>query len=91
MPRISQTRVRLSLEQANSALTTSEKGALLEELVAYLFGTIPGVHVTERNEYSAFDTEEIDVACWNDRAARGLSSVEFPQSCSSSARTGRNR
>ncbi len=34
--------------------------------------------MTERNEYSAFDTEEIDVACWNERSPGGLAAQEFP-------------
>jgi len=79
MARISQSRVRRYFQQADAASTTTEKGAALEALVAYLFETIPGVRVTERNEYSVFDTEEIDVAFWNERVAGGLSSVEFPQ------------
>jgi hypothetical protein len=62
----------------HTAATNAEKGAQFEALVAYLFETIPGVRVTDRNEYSDFDTEEIDVACWNDRAHDGLAHPEFP-------------
>ena len=66
MPRVHQARVQRHLQRAGKAPTTGQKGALLEDLVANLFGLIPGVRVTERNEYSIFDTEEIDIACWND-------------------------
>src|SRR3954452_18609590 len=78
MPRISQSRVQGYLRRAEIALTSAAKGAELEGLVAYLFGTVPGIRVTDRNEYSAFDTEEIDIACWNDHVPDGLSSAEFP-------------
>jgi hypothetical protein len=78
MPRFSQSRIRRYLHQADLAVTTAEKGAQFEALVAYLLETIPGVRVTDRNEYSDFDTEEIDVACWNDRSPDGLAHPEFP-------------
>lgn len=78
MPRVDRSRVQRYLQRADAAPTTAQKGALLEDLVAYLFGLIPGIRITARNEYSIFDTEEIDIACWNDRASDGLSSVEFP-------------
>ena len=80
MPRISQSRIRRYLHQADLAATTPEKGAQFEALVAYLFETIPGVRVTDRNEYSDFDTEEIDVACWNDRSPMGWRTQNSPPS-----------
>jgi restriction endonuclease len=78
MPRISPSRIRGYFQQADNATLMTAKGAILEDLVAYLFGRIPGVSVTERNRMTVFDTEEIDVTFWNDHHAQGLSSEEFP-------------
>jgi hypothetical protein len=52
--------------------TTAERGRALEELICYVLGQVPGVAITHRNELNAFDTEEIDVAIWNDGAPDGL-------------------
>jgi len=41
-------------------------------MIAYLFGLVPGISITHRNEMNAFDTEEIDVALWNEQDAAGL-------------------
>src|SRR5262249_32909922 len=35
---------------------------------------IPGVSITERNVMNQFQTEEIDVACWNEQEPSGLKS-----------------
>lgn len=55
-----------------NAATTTGKGRALEDLVCYLFGLVPGVAITQRNEMNVFDTEEIDVALWNDKVPGGL-------------------
>jgi hypothetical protein len=60
------------LQQGNAATTTTGRGQALEDLICYLFGKIPGVSVSERNEPSAFNDEEIDVLFWNKRHNRGL-------------------
>ncbi|TGQ80242.1 hypothetical protein EN850_13240 [Mesorhizobium sp. M8A.F.Ca.ET.207.01.1.1] len=52
--------------------TTSQRGKALEDLVAYVFGQVPGIAVTHRNEMNVFDTEEIDVAIFNDGAPDGF-------------------
>lgn len=52
--------------------TTVEQGRALEDLICYVMALVPGVAITHRNELNAFDTEEIDVAIWNDGAAEGL-------------------
>src|SRR6266702_2535319 len=61
-----------------NAGTTAEQGKALENLICYLFGLVPGVAITHRNALNAFDTEEIDVALWNegsDVAFRALPSL----------------
>ncbi len=52
--------------------TTSQRGKALEDLVAYTFSQVPGIAVTHRNEMNVFETEEIDVAIFNDGAPDGF-------------------
>lgn len=52
--------------------TTAVKGKAFEDLICYLFDKIPGVEITQRNTMNTFNTEEIDVAIWNDKKAKGL-------------------
>jgi hypothetical protein len=48
------------------------RGKAYEDLACYIFETVPGVDIVMRNEKNVFQTEEIDVAIWNDRTADGL-------------------
>ena len=73
MARISQRRISQFLQIGEYGTTTTDKGRALEDLVCYLFEKIPGISVTERNRMNVFDTEEIDVAFWNDKDHSGLS------------------
>lgn len=66
MAPIRQSIVREFLHVGANASTTAEKGRALEDLICYVFETVPGVAVSRRNEKNAFATEEIDVALWND-------------------------
>lgn len=56
----------------NPAATKSERGKALEDLVAYVFSLVPGISVTHRNVMNVFNTEEIDVAVFNDGASDGF-------------------
>ncbi len=60
------------LAKGDAATTTSEKGKALEDLICYLFEKIPGLSLTERNVKNAYESEEIDVAFFNDQHAAGL-------------------
>ncbi len=64
--------VQAYIDAGQNGHTTAEQGRALEDLICYVMGQIPGVAITHRNELNAFDTEEIDVAVWNDGAADGL-------------------
>jgi hypothetical protein len=66
MPRVSQTRIRRYLQICDHGQTNVRRGRALENLISYLFGTIPGFSVVRRNQLNVFATEEIDVALWND-------------------------
>jgi hypothetical protein len=65
-----------------AAGTTTDQGRALENLICYLFGLVPGIAITRRNQMNVFNTEEIDVALWNDVDPAATS-------FSSSARIGR--
>lgn len=60
------------IDAGRNGQTTAEQGRALEDLICYVMGLIPGVVITHRNEFNVFDTEEIDVAIWNDGLVDGL-------------------
>ena len=72
MARISQRRIQHFLLLSDIAQTTAEKGRALEDLICYMFEKIPGINVTSRNILNQFQSEEIDVAFWNERHPNGL-------------------
>jgi hypothetical protein len=81
MPTLSQRRIRQLLNTgthviAGKALQRGQlaviKGRALEDLVVYLFSKVPGLILTARNSTNAFDSEELDVAFWNERKRNGL-------------------
>lgn len=64
--------IQAFLDFGQNGHTTAEQGRALEEMICYVLGQVPGVAITHRNELNVFDTEEIDVAIWNDGAPDGL-------------------
>ena len=72
MGTIDQTYIEMLLSRGAAAQTTKEKGDVLEELICYLFERIPGITITRRNKRNAFNTEEIDIAFFNEQARGGL-------------------
>jgi hypothetical protein len=72
MPAYSRNTIKKHFDRADAAATTSEKGKALEDLVCYLFEQIPGMSITQRNVMNVFDTEEIDVAFFNEQRPAGL-------------------
>jgi hypothetical protein len=72
MPAIVEATVEEYLAAGQNGQTTTEQGRALEDLICYVFGLVPGVEITHRNELNAFETEEIDVALWNNGAADGF-------------------
>lgn len=63
------------LAQVDSAPTNAKRGKAFEDLACYLLSQVPGVTITARNAMNTFATEEIDVACYNQHAPTGLSSL----------------
>ncbi|MGG3926526.1 restriction endonuclease [Metabacillus fastidiosus] len=72
MSRLSNKRIKAFFKAGDLAATTTEKGTALEDLTCYIFEKVSGITVTARNELNIFDTEEIDVAFWNDKLHDGL-------------------
>jgi hypothetical protein len=72
MPVIDQAVVAGFLQASAAAQTTTEKGRALEDLICYVFGVVPGIAITRRNQMNVFHTEEVDVALFNDKAPDGL-------------------
>lgn len=56
----------------DNGVTNQIKGKAFEDLASYLFQAVPGVSIAARNQMNAFNNEEIDIAVWNDKLARGL-------------------
>lgn len=72
MPRILTASVRNILNRATLANTVQEKGRAYEDLICEVFSHVPGIEIAERNALNAFQTEEVDVALWNNRSLKGL-------------------
>lgn len=72
MAKYSKKKINSYLTIGSSNANTAIKGKAFEDLVCYLFEKIPGVEITQRNEMNTFQTEEIDVAVWNDKKTNGL-------------------
>ncbi|MCP2158592.1 restriction endonuclease [Agrobacterium tumefaciens] len=69
---IDQTIVQGFVHTGNNGANTTVKGKALEDMICYLFGQVPGISVTMRNEMNVFETEEIDVALWNEQEVLGF-------------------
>jgi hypothetical protein len=72
---ISQHKVQKYLAIGKKAATTAAQGKSLEDLICYIFGKVPGIAITRRNQKNVFKTEEVDVAIWNDRQTAILFSL----------------
>lgn len=72
MAKYDQNRIKSYFRKSDKADTNAAKGSALEDLVCYLFDKIPGVEVTQRNKKNAFGVDEMDIAVWNNKQARGL-------------------
>lgn len=70
--------VQRYLLQCDAASTMPQKGKAFEDLMCYLFETIPGITMARRNRKNVFNTEEIDILLWNEFITNGLPSPAFP-------------
>jgi len=72
MPRLSGQIIQRHFHRGDTATTMTEKGRALEDLICYIFEKVPGITVTRRNETNFFQTEEVDVAFWNEKDPQGF-------------------
>ncbi len=72
MAKFSQKKIKEFFTESDAATSKAEKGECLENLTCYLFKLVPGISHAARNQKNTYDTEEIDVALWNDQHARGF-------------------
>jgi hypothetical protein len=72
MAAISQTIVQNYFQLGATAVTTADQGRALEDLICYVFAQVSGISITRRNTMTVFQTEEIDVALWNDAPTDGF-------------------
>jgi len=72
MAAINQETVQEYVNAGANGATTAEQGRALEDMICYIFTQMPGISITKRNEMNVFQTEEIDVALWNDGHHEGL-------------------
>jgi hypothetical protein len=67
-----QAAIRKLLRVADRAKTPPAKGKAFEDLACCLFENIPGISLSHRNALNVFESEEIDVAFWNEQDPKGL-------------------
>jgi hypothetical protein len=72
MPFILRATIESYVEVGTNGATTAHQGRALEDLICYVFAQVPGITISRRNEMNAFQTEEIDVALWNDGHTDGF-------------------
>src|SRR6266702_2153619 len=72
-----QAEIRRQLQLCDSATTNHHKGKAFDDLICFLFETVPGI-TTRRNKKNVFETEEVDVFLWNEFFPGGLPSPAFP-------------
>ena len=58
--------------RSEGATTNSEKGRIFEDMVCYLFESVPGISVAKRNSLNLYNTEEVDISIWNERDDNGF-------------------
>ena len=77
MARFSQRKIKDFFARSDAATTKAEKGKHLEDLAVYLFEMVPGISVSARDKKNAYETEEIDVAFWNEQHPKGFKALHF--------------
>jgi hypothetical protein len=70
---LSKNNLKRLFKNSDLALTSNEKGTAFEKLACYIFKKIPGIEITYVDKVNKFQSEELDIALWNNRDKRGLS------------------
>ena len=77
MVALSQQKIVALLADGDAAPTAFEKGRKLEEVIAYVFGKVPGVKFYKSNIINNAGSEEVDVAFFNGKQRGGLPFLEY--------------
>lgn len=72
MARYSQNRINEFLQRSDEATTSIEKGNALEDFICYVFEKVPNISISKRNQMNSANTEEIDIAFWNEQGPKGF-------------------
>ena len=76
LPRYSRRKIgnyfNISDQATNDATGRTIRGKALEDLIYYIFEKVPEIPFIERNQQNSFQTEEIDLAFWNEKTINGL-------------------
>lgn len=72
MPAIPEEIMTKLQERVAGAENNYEKGRALEDFISSFFSIVPGIEIAARNELNVFETEEVDVALWNNQAPDGF-------------------
>jgi len=70
--------IAAELAAIRNEANSDAKGRRLEKLIAVIFKAIPGVELEDQDIVSDYQTEEIDLFFWNDRAKEGLHFLDCP-------------
>jgi hypothetical protein len=71
-------RVRTELRKVRRTKSAEAKGKLVEALVGYVFGCVPGLSLDDANVINIYQSEEIDLIFWNDQEAEGVRFLDCP-------------
>lgn len=69
---LSQARMNGFIAQGQAATTTKGKGDAFEELLSYAIGKVPGISITRRNVLNDANSEEVDIAFFNEQKQKGF-------------------
>ena len=78
MALIDTARVRAELRKVRRTRKAEAKGKLVEILVGYVFGCVPGLSLDDANVINVYQSEEIDLVFWNDHEADGVRFLDCP-------------
>jgi hypothetical protein len=70
--------LRPALDAIAAEANPERKGRFLEEMIASLFGRIPGLVLDGEDVVNAFQSEEIDLIFWNDQHDLGFRFLDCP-------------
>lgn len=71
MANYSVNKIKTYFEKSEQEKNSDKKGDILEELTCYLFEKISGISMSLKDELNVTQSEEIDIAFWNNQSKKG--------------------